>query len=312
MHPSLEELEPERAARIRADRARNAHEAGLDAFLRQARMRSPPTSHDPTLIWPSHPGRCARWTRARASTRRCAAWMSVACRHPEPMFEPGMSRNEQVPPFWPAAQALAPAPRQVLVLHGTDDELAPLAEAERAAAAAGASGELRELERTGHLALLERPREVAAAIAAWWRRVGRRARAAPPAAADDPAAASAPALTVPMSYCVPPAGEEQIGLAADKVADPGLPVFSFYRQHGRWPVELEPQVRCRPWWAREPLTPPLRTDHHAHLRAAGAARALRGGRRRPLRAARAQRAHRDARAPPRHARLRGAPPPVIM
>ena len=135
----------------------------------------------------------------------------------------------------------------VLVVHGKDDALAPLAEAKKTAASCGEAGELVELDETGHLALVERPKAVARAIRDWWRRVG--THAADRATDTASAAAARPSddelLSVPMSYCVPPPAGEQIGLQADKVADPGLPVFSFYRQHGRWPIEREPRVQVR-------------------------------------------------------------------
>ena len=77
----------------------------------------------------------------------------------------------------------------VLVVHGNEDALAPVAEAHAAFASLGGavSGsetdvgheesaspqQLCVLEETGHLALVERPAEVAQAISAWWRRAGR-------------------------------------------------------------------------------------------------------------------------------------------
>jgi len=54
---------------------------------------------------------------------------------------------------------------------------------------------------------------------------------------------SSSSVSVPMSYCVAPRAGWQLGLEADKVAHPGLPIFSFHRQHGRWPLAREPDVR---------------------------------------------------------------------
>ena len=177
----------------------------------------------------------------------------------------------------------------VLLLHGEDDALAPLAEAEKAAASCGDLGELVVLERTGHLALVERPEETAEALRSWWlrwrnkgqeqgqgqgirqgqgMRMGHGAQvsmgggggassvrrismgftgfsrslssaaststasasAASTSAASASASASPTAVDALMSYCVPPPPGKQIGLRADAVAHPGLPVFSFYRQ----------------------------------------------------------------------------------
>lgn len=71
----------------------------------------------------------------------------------------------------------------VLVIHGQDDALVPVAEAEDAFATlsscpgAAALAELRVLESTGHFALQERQIEVTRAISTWWRRVRKRKRA---------------------------------------------------------------------------------------------------------------------------------------
>lgn len=182
---------------VRAERDRNSHEAGIDAFLRQTdAIDARPCQHD---------------------TLRRLAGLDVP----------------------------------VLVVHGSDDCLAPLEEAAKTAASCGASGELCVLEATGHLALVERPQEVADTIRAWWRRVrgAKRTKWGGTSegfgARDDHKTdqrGTDAAVDAQMSYCVPPPDGMQIGLRADAVAHPGLPTFSFYRQHGQWPLTHEPQV----------------------------------------------------------------------
>lgn len=46
-----------------------------------------------------------------------------------------------------------------------------------------------------------------------------------------------------LSYVEPPSSlQQRVGYDVDAVATSGLPPFSFRRQHGAWPVELEPDV----------------------------------------------------------------------
>jgi len=210
-----ESLPPGASASIRAAREANAAAAGLDGFLRQL----------------------------QALDRR-------PCQHE-------------------TLRRLASGGVPILIVHGAEDELVPLSEAQRSLASLGGAptAEMRVLQRTGHLALVERPHEVAGAIRTWWRKVrtGQRTEAAQMRAAtaartatgasarafhspaarnlsSDEAAVCAGSIVVPLSYCARPPSGQQLGLQADRVEDPGLPTFSFMRQHGRWPLAREPQV----------------------------------------------------------------------